>query len=111
MSRSYTNQRYLKALNDRVLIFDGAMGTSLQSMNLSASDFGGELTAGCNDYLVISAPEIVEKVHLQRRFEPAREDLCARSSARRHPGTADHPDDPFHPGGWLQISGRWDRRR
>ena len=63
MRRSYTNRRYLEALNDRVLIFDGAMGTSLQSMNLTASDFGGERTAGCNDYLVISAPEIVEKVH------------------------------------------------
>ncbi|MHB8135679.1 MAG: methionine synthase [Anaerolineaceae bacterium] len=63
MSRNYTNRRYLDALNDRVLIFDGAMGTSLQSMNLTSSDFGGESTAGCNDYLVISAPEIVEKVH------------------------------------------------
>jgi len=63
MIRNYTNRRYLDALNDRVLVFDGAMGTSLQSMNLTASDFGGEKTNGCNDYLVISAPEIVEKVH------------------------------------------------
>jgi 5-methyltetrahydrofolate--homocysteine methyltransferase len=63
MKRFYTNRKYLDALQERVLIFDGAMGTSLQSMNLTASDFGGEKTAGCNDYLVITAPEIVEKVH------------------------------------------------
>ena len=30
MSRTYTNRRYLDALQERVLVFDGAMGTSLQ---------------------------------------------------------------------------------
>ncbi len=54
---------YLEELKNRVLIFDGAMGTSLQTMNLIAEDFGGEKLAGCNDYLVISAPWAVEKVH------------------------------------------------
>jgi 5-methyltetrahydrofolate--homocysteine methyltransferase len=63
MTRDYTNRRYLDALEERVLVFDGAMGTSLQTMNLTAKEFGGELLAGCNDYLVISYPEAVEKVH------------------------------------------------
>ena len=63
MERKYTNGRYLDALKDRVLIFDGAMGTSLQQMDLSPEDFGGERTAGCNDYLVISQPSAIEKVH------------------------------------------------
>jgi 5-methyltetrahydrofolate--homocysteine methyltransferase len=63
MERTYTNRRYLDALQQRVLIFDGAMGTSLQKMNLTAEHFGGETTNGCNDYLVISYPQAVEAVH------------------------------------------------
>ena len=61
--RKYTNRRYLDALEKKVLVFDGAMGTSLQLQNLTAENFGGEQYNGCNDYLVISYPEAVEKVH------------------------------------------------
>ncbi|HUI88574.1 MAG TPA: methionine synthase [Anaerolineales bacterium] len=61
--RKYTNRKYLDALEQKVLVFDGAMGTSLQKMNLTAKEFGGEQYNGCNDYLVISHPEAVEKVH------------------------------------------------
>ncbi|MCX7756459.1 MAG: homocysteine S-methyltransferase family protein, partial [Anaerolineales bacterium] len=63
MNRIYTNRRYLDALAERVLIFDGAMGTSLQKQNLTAEHFGGEQYNGCNDYLVISYPQAVENVH------------------------------------------------
>lgn len=63
MRRIYTNRRYLDALQERVLIFDGAMGTNLQKMNLTAAEFGGEQYNGCNDYLVISYPQAVESVH------------------------------------------------
>ncbi len=45
------------------MIFDGAMGTSLQAQNLNASHFGGERYEGCNDYLVLSYPEAVTAVH------------------------------------------------
>src|SRR5690349_203877 len=61
--RKHTNRRYLDALEQKVLVFDGAMGTSLQVQNLTAEHFGGEQYNGCNDYLVISYPEAVEKVH------------------------------------------------
>ncbi len=63
MNRKYTNRKYLDALEQKVLVFDGAMGTSLQVQNLTAEHFGGEQYNGCNDYLVISYPEAVEKVH------------------------------------------------
>ena len=63
MNRKYTNRKYLDALEKKVLVFDGAMGTSLQLQNLTAEHFGGEQYNGCNDYLVISYPEAVEKVH------------------------------------------------
>jgi 5-methyltetrahydrofolate--homocysteine methyltransferase len=63
MKRKYTNRSYLDALEKKVLVFDGAMGTSLQNQDLTAEHFGGEQYNGCNDYLVISYPEAVEKVH------------------------------------------------
>ncbi|MEJ5201707.1 MAG: methionine synthase [Anaerolineales bacterium] len=63
MKRVYSNRRYLDALQERILIFDGAMGTNLQRMNLTAKEFGGEQYNGCNDYLVISYPQAVESVH------------------------------------------------
>ena len=60
--RKYTNRNYLDALEKKVLVFDGAMGTSLQVQNLTAEHFGGEQYNGCNDYLVISYPEPVEQL-------------------------------------------------
>jgi 5-methyltetrahydrofolate--homocysteine methyltransferase len=61
--RIYTNRRYLDALQERILVFDGAMGTSLQNQNLTAEHFGGEQYCGCNDCLVITYPSAVENVH------------------------------------------------
>ncbi|MBZ0300412.1 MAG: homocysteine S-methyltransferase family protein, partial [Anaerolineae bacterium] len=61
--RTYTNRRYLDAIEDHVVIFDGAMGTSIQKYDLSAEDFGGERYNGCNDYLVITRPDIIEAIH------------------------------------------------
>ncbi len=46
-----------------VLVFDGGMGTNLQTQNLTADDFGGADYEGCNEYLVITKPEAVEAVH------------------------------------------------
>jgi 5-methyltetrahydrofolate--homocysteine methyltransferase len=46
-----------------VIVFDGAMGTSLQFQNLTAEDFGGKEYEGCNEYLVHTNPEAVAKVH------------------------------------------------
>src|SRR5512140_3435194 len=62
-NRKYTNRKYLDAVDKKVLVFDGAMGTSLQVQNLAAKEFGGEQYNGCNDFLVISHPQAVEKVH------------------------------------------------
>jgi 5-methyltetrahydrofolate--homocysteine methyltransferase len=48
-----------------VLVFDGATGTSLQQMNLTAEDFGGAALEGCNEYLVFTRPDAVQAVHRQ----------------------------------------------
>ncbi|MFQ3536406.1 MAG: methionine synthase [Aggregatilineales bacterium] len=57
------NLRYLEAIRDHVLIYDGAMGTSIQRYKLTAEDFGGEALNGCNDYLVITRPDVIEAIH------------------------------------------------
>ena len=54
---------YLEATRNRVVIFDGAMGTSLQLADLSAEDFGGPALEGCNEALVLSRPDVVAGVH------------------------------------------------
>jgi 5-methyltetrahydrofolate--homocysteine methyltransferase len=53
----------LRSPDSPVLVFDGAMGTNLQTQNLTADDFGGAQYEGCNEYLVHTKPEAVAKVH------------------------------------------------
>jgi len=54
---------YLSAARQRVVIFDGAMGTSLQLAGLGADDFGGPELEGCNEALVLTRPDVVGAVH------------------------------------------------
>ena len=54
---------YLQALRERVLIFDGAMGTNLQLLGLSAEDFGGPDLEGCNEILISTRPDLIAQVH------------------------------------------------
>jgi 5-methyltetrahydrofolate--homocysteine methyltransferase len=50
-------------LRQKILVFDGATGTQFQSQDLAADDFGGERLNGCNEYLVVSRPSAVQRVH------------------------------------------------
>ena len=54
---------FLDILKEKIIVFDGATGTHLQSQNLTADDFGGERFNGCNEYLVVTKPSAVENVH------------------------------------------------
>src|ERR1700730_12278451 len=54
---------FLETLEDRIVVFDGAMGTNLQVQNLTLDDFGGLRFEGCNEHLLITRPDAVEKVH------------------------------------------------
>ena len=53
--KEHTDRRYLDALAERVVVFDGAMGTSIQNCDLTP--------AGCIDYLAIQKPEVIEAIH------------------------------------------------
>ncbi|HTC30363.1 MAG TPA: methionine synthase [Candidatus Acidoferrum sp.] len=54
---------YLRLLQERVLIYDGAMGTQLMALELSAEDFGGDRYLGCYEALVLTRPEAIRAIH------------------------------------------------
>jgi 5-methyltetrahydrofolate--homocysteine methyltransferase len=51
-------------LKKKILIMDGAMGTMLQDAELTPEDFGGEEYDGCNEYLNVTAPSVIESIHI-----------------------------------------------
>ena len=54
-------KNFRQSLADKVLVFDGAMGTSIQRLNLTSEDFWGK--EGCNELLVLSKPEAIRSIH------------------------------------------------
>ncbi len=76
------NSPLVNALNKRILVLDGAMGTMIQSYGLSEQDFRGESFAehGCslkgnNDLLAITRPDVVREIH--RKYLDAGADLIS----------------------------------
>lgn len=63
---------FAAALSERILVFDGAIGTMLQAERLDEDDFRGEVLSdhpkplqGLHDVLSLTRPELVERVHRQ----------------------------------------------
>ena len=61
-----------KAIQERILVLDGAMGTMIQRCDLREEDFRGDRFAeasvplkGNNDLLVLTRPEIISRIHEQ----------------------------------------------
>ncbi|HAU34668.1 MAG TPA: methionine synthase, partial [Lysinibacillus sp.] len=65
-------------LDKRILILDGAMGTMLQNENLSADDFGGEDLDGCNENLVLTRPDVIERIH-HKYLEAGADIICTNT--------------------------------
>ncbi len=64
MSSAEDRTRLLtEALDERILVLDGAMGTQLQARDLTAEDFGGEDLEGCNENLNLTRPDVLLDVH------------------------------------------------
>ncbi len=63
MTAQTFSNAYLDALAQRVLLYDGAMGTQLMEMELSDADFGGAARRGCNEALVLERPDVVQSIH------------------------------------------------
>ena len=71
-------ERLRRALAQRILIVDGAMGTSIQALDLGADDFGGEEYDGCNERLNLTRPDAIEGIH--RGFLEAGADVIETNS-------------------------------
>ncbi|HEY8060919.1 MAG TPA: homocysteine S-methyltransferase family protein, partial [Acidimicrobiales bacterium] len=54
---------FLDLVDERVVIYDGATGTFLQGLDLTADDFGGPELEGCNEFLVVTRPDAIRAFH------------------------------------------------
>jgi 5-methyltetrahydrofolate--homocysteine methyltransferase len=54
---------FLKALAERVIVFDGAMGTSIHARDLSVDDYGGPEFEGCPEHLLVTRPDVIAEIH------------------------------------------------
>src|SRR4051812_19284997 len=53
---------YLGAVRERVVVFDGGMGATLEQFDLGPEDYGG-LEGKCHEALVLNRPDVIEGVH------------------------------------------------
>jgi 5-methyltetrahydrofolate--homocysteine methyltransferase len=53
---------YLKAISERVVIYDGGMGATLEQFELTSEDYGG-LQGKCHEALILHRPDVIEGVH------------------------------------------------
>ncbi|MBS2026514.1 MAG: methionine synthase [Deltaproteobacteria bacterium] len=67
-----------QALERRVLVLDGAMGTAIQALNLGPDDFGGVDLEGCNENLNTTRPAAIEGIH--KRYFEAGADIAETNS-------------------------------
>jgi 5-methyltetrahydrofolate--homocysteine methyltransferase len=58
-----SRQPYLAAVDERVIVFDGAFGTFVQGLDLGPDDFGGASLEGCNEMLCLSRPDVIRSMH------------------------------------------------
>ncbi len=55
--------RYLEEARRRVLIYDGAMGTQILNLALTADDYGGAALEGCPEILAVTRPDAISGIH------------------------------------------------
>src|SRR4051794_19542509 len=53
---------YLRAVSERVVVFDGGMGATLEQFDLTQADYGG-LEGKCHEALILHRPDVIEGVH------------------------------------------------
>ena len=63
---------YIAATKERVVVFDGGIGATLEQFELTEADYGG-LQGKCHEVLVLNRPDVIEGVgvtHLRYRIAP-----------------------------------------
>jgi 5-methyltetrahydrofolate--homocysteine methyltransferase len=53
---------FIAATRERVVVFDGGMGATLEQFELTPEDYGG-LEGKCHEALVLNRPDVIEGVH------------------------------------------------
>src|SRR6266436_2515025 len=53
---------FLQLVKDRVVVYDGAMGTNIQKRNPTLDDYWGK--ENCSEVLVLSRPNIIRDIHV-----------------------------------------------
>src|ERR1700748_3035065 len=53
---------YIATVTERVVVFDGGMGATLEQFDLTQEDYGG-LLGKCHEALVLNRPDVIEGVH------------------------------------------------
>ncbi len=61
-SRKERVSALIAAFENRVMVLDGAMGTAIQDLNLTAEEFGGKEYEGCNENLNLTRPHLIEEI-------------------------------------------------
>ena len=59
---SDSTRDFLAATRERVVVFDGGMGATLEQFELTNEDYGG-LEGKCHEALVLNRPDVIEGVH------------------------------------------------
>jgi 5-methyltetrahydrofolate--homocysteine methyltransferase len=54
---------FLDLLKEKIIVFDGAMGSNLQALDLSIDDWGGPQFENCSENLLYTRPDAIETVH------------------------------------------------
>jgi 5-methyltetrahydrofolate--homocysteine methyltransferase len=54
---------FLEQAKEKIIVFDGAMGTSLFTYDLGPNDYGGPEYEGCPEMLNIIRPDIIQEIH------------------------------------------------
>ena len=101
-----SDRDYLAAVRERVVVFDGGMGATLEQFDLTQEDYGG-LPGKCHEALVLNRPDVIEGVHTSMleagaevrrdRHLPGQPAQARRVGARRahardqHQGRRDRP--------------------
>src|SRR5271169_4650364 len=52
---------FLQTVKERVVVYDGAMGTNIQKRNPTLDDYWGK--ENCSEVLVLSRPDIIRDIH------------------------------------------------
>lgn len=75
-------QALLDALNTRILVLDGAMGTMLQQKNPTMADWGGPAYENCSENLLFTHPDWIRDIH--RAYYAAGADMVETNSFGGH---------------------------